>query len=410
MLSSALPPAVLLPSGLPLSLEEAEAVAKREERQPVETAVSKIITSVVRCSHAPHAAPMLLKHKPIIPGGNTAKLTRSPQADPLTRYGIKSLTPAVRDKMHHASYPNGVSPGHISSFQQSNLKADSSNRHIAVSTLAKNKRRVSSPGAKTAPALLSSTPVHPLWAHSCSLSPREGTRQNVSDVTNSHQIADLPVPRKAILSQPHAPCIELCPQTSAWSQDELLAVRVLRHPNDVVSRVDKTSSSYSLVLHETVPPQPCWPKIRERPFECPETPPERHDRAQVITPPETAASAKWDNVGDVSSCENSSNGLRYRPYPLVPPALPDPWALPPDSIHLPDMLREVKAVSEHLDMGCLDSPQAGLEAAIKQPPESWLIDTVVALTRAHLAGRAASEEFRPRVLKLLPDELSMVEQ
>jgi hypothetical protein len=59
------------------------------------------------------------------------------------------------------------------------------------------------------------------------------------------------------------------------------------------------------------------------------------------------------------------------------------------------MLQESEVVSKRPDTGCLNSPQAGLETAIGQPPEPRLIDTVAALMCARLAGRAASEEFRP---------------
>jgi hypothetical protein len=74
-----------------------------------------------------------------------------------------------------------------------------------------------------------------------------------------------------------------------------------------------------------------------------------------------------------------------------------------DSAHPPDTLQESEVVSKRPDTGCLNSPQAGLKAAIRQPPESRLIDTVAALTRARLARRAASEEFCLRLPRHPPD-------
>jgi hypothetical protein len=96
----------------------------------------------------------------------------------------------------------------------------------------------------------------------------------------------------------------------------------------------------------------------------------------------------------------------------MPPS-PEPtvssWAQPPnaaqpfDSAHPLDTLQESEVVSKCPNTGCLNSPQAGLETAIGQPPESRLIDTVAALTHAHLVGCAASEEFRLQLPRHPPD-------
>jgi hypothetical protein len=126
--------------------------------------------------------------------------------------------------------------------------------------------------------------------------------------------------------------------------------------------------------------------------------------------------SEWDAAGNVSSCNNISDAPRNIPYPLVVamPSDPEPmasrWAQPNNFIRLPDTLHETDAIGRCPAAGYQSSPQAGLEAAIRQPPESWLINTVAALTRACLAGRAASEEFRPQLPNHPPDKSSMVEQ
>jgi hypothetical protein len=120
---------------------------------------------------------------------------------------------------------------------------------------------------------------------------------------------------------------------------------------------------------------------------------------------ETAVNAKLDMAGNVSSCGVSSDAPQNIPRPYVVPGLPDPEprALPFNFIRLPDTLREAETISKRPDTGCLNSPQAGLEAAIRQPPKPWLIDTVAALTHACLAGHAAVEELSPRLPGHLPD-------
>ena len=61
----------------------------------------------------------------------------------------------------------------------------------------------------------------------------------------------------------------------------------------------------------------------------------------------------------------------------------------------------METVSKCPETSCLSSPQARLEAAITEP---WLIDMVVALMRAHLAGHAAFEEFHLWVPEIPPDK------
>jgi hypothetical protein len=108
-------------------------------------------------------------------------------------------------------------------------------------------------------------------------------------------------------------------------------------------------------------------------------------------------SSERDTAGDVSSCGVSSDAPQNVPHPYEVPGLPDPEprALPFNFIRLPDTLREAETISKRPDTGCLNSPQARLEAAIRQPPEPRLIDMVAALMRACLAGHAAVEELRP---------------
>jgi hypothetical protein len=123
---------------------------------------------------------------------------------------------------------------------------------------------------------------------------------------------------------------------------------------------------------------------------------------------ETAVNAKWDTADDVSSGVDCSRVLHHVPNPPVVAVLSSLesmvslWAQLSDPAHPPDMLQQSEAISKHPDTGCQSSPQAGLEAAVEQPPESRLIDTVAALTCAHLAGRAASEEFHLRLPRHLP--------
>jgi hypothetical protein len=70
---------------------------------------------------------------------------------------------------------------------------------------------------------------------------------------------------------------------------------------------------------------------------------------------------------------------------------PEPWPIedmvtPVHPAQPPEMPHEVDGISRRSTLGCLSSSQAGLEAAVRQPPEPQLIDNVVALIRARLAA------------------------
>jgi hypothetical protein len=147
-----------------------------------------------------------------------------------------------------------------------------------------SKRHVS-----TAPMRLKPSHVRPSQAHMISSSPREKAKQHIKDVTNEHGKTDSPVPREA--ATPQSPATQ---------------------------------------------PRECSNKH-------PEQTPELIDRAQETAPLETTVNSRWDTVGDVNSCNNSSNIPQHIPYPSVVSTLPSPepivslWAQQINSIHLPDM-------------------------------------------------------------------------
>jgi hypothetical protein len=287
-------------------------------------------------------------------------------ATPFAHHGIKPLI--VRDKMPvetaceqpQASYPNVASSRHASSSQSLSLKTDSPKQHITVSVVTENKSRVASPGTQTAPTLSRSPPVHPTQAQSVCSSLREEPKQHVNDVMKEKMRAGSPASRESILRR--LECSHEHPQPSQFTcvlsneYPPLFEAKAIPHgqchPCSVVSRTDRMSDECSHVVCETVSQQSHPHNTKERSLECSEIPSE-------------------------------------------PTALP--WIQPFDPAHPPDMLQQSEAVSKCPDTGCQSSPQAGFKEAVKQPPESWLIDTVAALTRACLARRAASEEFCPRL-------------
>jgi hypothetical protein len=247
-----------------------------EERQPVDVAVSKDNVSIARCSPMFHTAPASPKSKSTsmiqpdtsVPGGNTPKPARPIPAAPSAHHRSKSLMPEVWDKMPRTSYPDTASCNNLSSLPLS-MKMDAYKRHVAV---AENKRRISSPSAWTVPTLSKPSPVHRPQACAASSSPRVDTRRRINDIVTRHRIAILPAPQRTVLSQPHAPCVEPDLQVLACLPDELLAVKMLRHSCNVVSRADKMSNPYSLALQETVPQQSRRPRAGERSKECSQAP------------------------------------------------------------------------------------------------------------------------------------------
>jgi hypothetical protein len=419
--AAAAPPKSLpLGSQLPLRplllLEEDGTVSKAEERQPVITAVSKIITSVIRHSHAP--APF--KRKYIVPGGNTAELARSPQASQLTRQ------PTVRDKMPRASYPNAVSASHILSFPQSSFKADISKQHITnIGT--ENKRRVYSPGARTAPTLSKSMPARIIQACSVSLpSTKEPAIRVKTPALLDKVVNDLDGAKPVPPSQ-------ACPVSFTYLPNSKYSVTLKTasalHRRDIVSRVAMTSDKYSHDSRKTI----AHPHVAEG---CSvgrsEVPPLQACPASFTCLPNSKYSAtlktasalhRRDIVSRVAmmsdkyshdshetiACPHVAEGCSVgRSKVPSEPGLcdPEPQAQPLNLTRPSDMLWDSEAVSKRTDTGCLSSPQARLEAAIRQPPGPQLIDTVAALMHAHLARRAASEEFCLCLPKHLADGYS----
>jgi hypothetical protein len=111
-----------------------------------------------------------------------------------------------------------------------------------------------------------------------------------------------------------------------------------------------------------------------------------------------------------SSCSNSSNVPRNASLPVVVPLLlqtSEPiapsWAQSSHPLHLPDA--PCKA-----DTSSTQKPQIGLETAILQSPEPWLLDTVAALVRARLATRSVGDEFVLQAPKGPPDKSGIVEE
>jgi hypothetical protein len=150
MLSKSLFPALLLPLWPTLSPEEGENDSKTKERQPIDTAVRKTKTSVARCSPIFHAAPALPKAK-------SATVIRPALSSPdgskpkSARTGIKSLMPAVGDKMPHAPYPNAAPPRSVPGYGSLSSKTEISEQLVTVSDVAESKKKASSPDAQTAP-------------------------------------------------------------------------------------------------------------------------------------------------------------------------------------------------------------------------------------------------------------------
>jgi hypothetical protein len=132
-----------------------------------------------------------------------------------------------------------------------------------------------------------------------------------------HRIAILPALRRTVLSQPRAPCVERDLQVLACLPDKSLAVKMLRHSCNVVSRADKTSNLYSLALQETVPQQSRRPRAGERSKECSQAPPALDGRVLEPMPQDMAANGRWDTVGNINSCADSSCTSQRVPYPPV---------------------------------------------------------------------------------------------
>jgi hypothetical protein len=433
VLSSPPLPILLLPSGLLLLLEEDEAVSEAEERQLVSTAVNNIATSAAGHLLTSRAAHMLSESKPAsvtwpvlsVPGGDVPKPACSSQAIVLNCHGLKPSIPVVRDKaptetaceQSNTPYPNTTPHCRISRLWSLSLKADISKRQVAVNVIVEVEKRVSLPGAQTAPAPSKPSPVHPSQAQSISSLLREGPKQHAKDVVMEKTRVNSPAHRESTprLSE----CSDEQPQLTRALSNKYPPLREVKampharhHPCRVVSGVDMTSDKCSHFFHEAVRRQSRPHYTEGRSFERSEVCQEFTSQARGAVLLETAVNTKRDTTEDVSSHDNSSDAQRDIPYSLVvalPPNL-EPitrlWAQLFDSAHLPDTLQESEVVSKCPDMGCLNSPQAGLEAAIRQPPESRLrlIDTVAALTHARLARRAVSEEFRLRVPKMLPDK------
>jgi hypothetical protein len=155
--------------------------------------------------------------EPFAPGGNVPKCARSLLAAPFAHPGSEFLV--VRDKTHmeaankqpRVSYPNAVSPNRILSSRLLSLKTDTSKRYIAVSVIVEKKRRVSSPGAWTAPTLSKPSPVRPTQALSSSMSPRKESEWDVKNVVKEEMRADLPAARESVPhwlecpDEPHQP-------------------------------------------------------------------------------------------------------------------------------------------------------------------------------------------------------------
>ena len=373
-LSNAMPPVLLLPLGPSLSLEEGETVPKREERQLVSAAVSKTNTSVTRCSPVFYAVPMLPKPKSTsikqpgtpVPGGSTPRPTRLPLAtDPLTQHVVKPIRPVVRDKISMETvreqswvpYPNAASHSCISSFPSFSLKTDVSKWLVPVNTVHKKQRRVTShsPGLQTVPVPLDTPPTRPMWA---------------------------------------IPCIP-----PVW-------VEPRRWIESIVNKIDLISDEYSLVAYEATLRQPCPIRTMEGSKECSQGPSMLH-----VTAPTDGSAEKEVFSGHANSSTDAHGlpSLLTAPMPNLEPIVTS-WAQQLNSIHSSDTLFEEDIMSECSAMGYLSLSQARLKAAIKQPPEPWLIDNIAALTCAHLAAPSTSDEFTPWLSRHSPDRLSAVEQ
>jgi hypothetical protein len=218
LMSRPLPFSLPRPLGPSLPPEEVEAISKVEEKQPVDTAVSKVATSVVRCSLMSQAASAPPKSKPTgliqsvssIPGGYAPKLAHSQQVAPCARPGIKPWV--VRDKMltetankqPHVACPDAAPPGGIPSSWVLSSRTDASKRHNAVSVVAEDKGSVPLPGARTVPTMSEPSPVHPTQAHSISLIRKEPKR-HVKDAMKEEMREGSPAPRVAL-------SLSACPQ------------------------------------------------------------------------------------------------------------------------------------------------------------------------------------------------------
>jgi hypothetical protein len=419
-LSSPLLPVIsLLPSWPSLSFVEDETVSETEERQPVNTDVSKVNASIARCSPMFSAASALPKSKPdpLVPNGNATRHAHSQQATPSAPPGIEAIRPAVRDKRQ--PYPNAASSRCISSFPLSSLKTDIAEQHISVSVAAEDRRKVSSPGARTAPTPSRPSPAHSTQAHSFSSLLGKDPKRHVKDVVKEETREEPPasrefVPRQLERSDEHSEPPQLARALSNEhpSPFEVGAMPHKRcHPYKAVSGLDMTSSRYLHVFNEAASQQPLYNRTEECPFEHSEVLHELNSRAQGAAPPATTVDARPDTAGNVSSQADGSLILQHIPYSLGVPMLLDPelramlWVCPAKSVRLPDMLYEVDALSKCPAAGHKSSPQAGLETGVKQSPKPQLINSIVALRRARLAACTACKEFGSRLPKYPPDKL-----
>jgi hypothetical protein len=276
---------------------------------------------------------------------------------------------------------------------------------------AEDRRKVSSPDDWTDPAPSRPSPACSAQAHTASLLLRQEPEQHVKDVVKEKTSAGPPASQEPITRQ--SECSDEHPQPALTNEySPLLEAKVVPHEGShscyIVSKIDTTSNKYSHIIRGTVSQQSRPHDAEGGSLERPEVPSEFILWTPEATTPETAIGAKQDAAGNVSSCDIRPDVPQHAPYPFVVPVLPDPEprALLFNPFHPLDMLREVEAVSKRPDMGCLNSPQARLEAAIRQPPEPQLIDMVAALMRARLARRAVSEEFHPRFPRHLPNRYS----
>lgn len=144
-------------------------------------------------------------------------------------------------------------------------------------------------------------------------------------------------------------CNEFAPQVSRHLPDRLAVVEP-QHPCNVISETNGTNNKCSPVSCKTAPQQSCFHKAEEHPLGCPEA------------LPELVLRALKDTLPDLEPV------VLLRAHIVVNPIC---------SLDTPP---EEDVESENPATGHPSTPQARFEAVIKQPPESWLIDNIAALT------------------------------
>jgi hypothetical protein len=374
---------------------------KTEERWLVDTAISKITTSIFKHLPSLQAVPALAKAKCVgvtqaarsilcgnksepagfkqviasvpqgtrpmaaVSSGNRPEFAHSPQALTLTCRGVKTFEPAdvkgehteTAQEQSHAHRP-GVAFSQCCLCPSSTSKeADTAKRHVSISVVSKNtsSKGQHSPGAKTALMLSKPLPARLMRAVSCPTPTRIGPRQQVNNVVKKESRTDLPASRNAVNRQSPLP------------------------------------------------------KAGERSRECSKPTPGLVGRAQES---ESPGKVPVEGItSDIfSSCSNSPNVPQNASLPVVVPLLPQTsepvapsWAQLFHPLHLLDAPCKVYTSNTQ-------RPQIGLETAILQPPEPRLLDTVAVLVQARLATCSVCDEFVPQAPKGPPDKSGVVEE